>query len=148
MDAQRVLTAIDNFTQFAGEHPVIIGAAAILAVLFIVNWTRPAMPRRDPKRRFDRAQTQAGMSRAGHQCEMGTFIRCRQASAHGDHFFPHTRGGASNLTNFVAACQRHNLSKGAKMPSRSLQFAIEVRRARYFPPGQNRTAGCWFGRSS
>ena len=47
------------------------------------------------------------------------------------------------MTNLVAACPSHNLSKGAKMPSALLRSRIESRRKSYFPRGTSLTAGEW-----
>ena len=130
---------------FLVEYPLLLVAAAAVFVVVLANWARPGMPRKDPKRAFDSRQSSVGMLRADHRCEMGLLFRCKRGAHHGDHFFPHSRGGATNLENFVAACPRHNLAKGARMPSRALQTAIELRRGRYFNPGVDVSAGAWFG---
>lgn len=92
--------------------------------------------RRDPVRRFSRQQRRDGMARAGGQCEMeaGFRGRCSRPAEHGDHFFPWSKGGSTNLQNFVAACARCNRAKGARVPSPGQQARLERRRREYVTP--------------
>lgn len=89
--------------------------------------------RRDPVRRFTRQQRREGMARAGGQCEMeaGFGRRCSRPAEHGDHFFPWSKGGATSLQNFVAACSTCNRAKGARIPSPVQQARLERRRMAY-----------------
>lgn len=89
--------------------------------------------RRDPVRRFSRQQRREGMARAGGQCEMeaGLRRRCSRPAEHGDHFYQWSKGGSTNLQNFVAACARCNRTKGARIPSPGQQARIERRRREY-----------------
>ena len=89
--------------------------------------------RRDPVRRFSRQQRREGMARAGGQCEMeaGFRGRCSRPAEHGDHFFPWSKGGSTNLQNFVAACAGCNRAKGARIPSPAHQARLEGRRRDY-----------------
>lgn len=85
--------------------------------------------RRDPLRRFTKQQRREGMARAGGQCELSVHARrCSRAAEHGDHFYPWSKGGATSLQNFVAACSRCNRAKSARIPSPALQKRIERRR--------------------
>ncbi|WP_120955315.1 HNH endonuclease signature motif containing protein [Arthrobacter oryzae] len=106
-----------------------------LVVLFIVAAIVHArdVGRRDPVRRFSRQQRREGMARAGAQCEMeaGLRRRCSQPAEHGDHFFPWSKGGSTNLQNFIAACAKCNRAKGARIPSPSQQARMEKRRREY-----------------
>lgn len=98
----------------------------------------------DPLRDFASHEYKAGMARAGHRCEMPKLLglmRCRQRSAHGDHFIPWSKGGASVAENFVAACAPCNLSKSAHFPSVATAVLIAWRRRRYFPPDVSRFPG-------
>jgi len=115
-------------------------AAATLPGLVIVALTVTAavirsrdVRRRDPVRRFSRQQRREGMARAGGQCEMeaGFRRRCSRPAEHGDHFYPWSRGGATSLQNFVAACSRCNRAKGARIPSPAQQERLERRRRAY-----------------
>ncbi|MBB6404212.1 HNH endonuclease signature motif containing protein [Arthrobacter sp. AZCC_0090] len=89
--------------------------------------------RRDPLRRFTRQQRREGMARADWQCEMeaGFHRRCSRPVEHGDHFYPWSKGGATSLQNFVAACSRCNRAKGARIPSPGQQKRLERRRLVY-----------------
>lgn len=104
--------------------------------------------RRDPERAFTSAQRRNGFSRAGQRCELEVmpFVRCPRRAEHGDHFFPHSRGGASTMRNFVAACSKCNLSKSAKMPGSGLAWRIRLRRRLYFPAGTDTRVGQWYRR--
>jgi hypothetical protein len=99
--------------------------------------------RRDPVRRFSRQQRREGMTRAGGQCEMeaGLGRRCSRPAEHGDHFFPWSKGGSSNLQNFVAACAKCNRTKGARIPSPGQQARIERRRREYVAPAGSVSVG-------
>lgn len=124
-------------------------AGVLVAVAIIVVLLTPGgQPRKDPQRAFTAQQRYTGFHRAGRQCEFSTpwFTRCTRTATHADHFFPHTKGGASSLRNLVAACATHNLRKGAKMPHPYTRLAIEYRRRNYFPKGTPVKAGEWYGR--
>ncbi|MGO0605626.1 MAG: HNH endonuclease [Brevibacterium sp.] len=68
-------------------------------------------------------------------------MRCRRRSAHGDHFIPWSKGGASVAENFVAACAPCNLAKSAHFPSIATAVLITWRRRRYFPADLPRFPG-------
>lgn len=117
-------------------------------VLLVVIWAAGSRGReKDPQRAFTAIQRSEGFARAGGRCEFKkfAFFRCGGNAEHGDHFFPWSRGGASSAENFVAACARCNLSKGARQPSVFVKHALERRRRRYFPAGVNTRAGAWYG---
>ncbi|MFC4225488.1 HNH endonuclease [Lysinibacter cavernae] len=69
--------------------------------------------------------------------------RCTRTAQHGDHFFPWTKGGATSMRNYVAACAKCNLSKSSKTPTRLEKFRIEHRRRKYFGNAVDRTVGEW-----
>lgn len=123
----------------AFDYPVYVGILAlVLLAPMLVGALVSALPRRihkDPQRLFTVGQKQAGAARAGGRCEMETliFTRCRRPGEHGDHWLPHSKGGNSTLDNFVWACARHNLAKGAHWPSFWETSRMEWRRRRYFP---------------
>ncbi|WP_429387806.1 HNH endonuclease [Paenarthrobacter sp. TE4293] len=73
------------------------------------------------------------MTRARGRCELESAYgrRCAQAAEHGDHFYPWSKGGATSLRNFVAACSQCNRRKGARIPSPGLLTRLERRRASY-----------------
>lgn len=101
------------------------------------------LKRRDLTRRFDRRQRAEGMRRAGDQCELEAAFarRCSRPAKHGDHFYPWSKGGATSLQNFVAACAACNIRKRARIPSPFFQQRLERRRREYFPAGTEVAAG-------
>ncbi|MHB8318126.1 MAG: HNH endonuclease [Acidimicrobiales bacterium] len=93
---------------------------------------------KDPQRSFTPAQRLAGFNRCGNRCEHISIFgrRCTAAPTHGDHIWPHSKGGATTLANFAGLCARHNLAKGSRTPSRWAISRLERRRRGYFPPGE------------
>jgi 5-methylcytosine-specific restriction endonuclease McrA len=125
---------------------VVFGFIAKVIHGFTVNMARDRRRQRQVSygRIYTNEQKDEGHARAGRQCEFSVGLRrCPQQSAHADHFYPFSRGGATSMKNFVAACEFHNLSKGAKMPSASEKATIENRRRRYFPSGVSTEVGEW-----
>lgn len=87
--------------------------------------------RRDAVRTFTKAQRELGMSQCANRCEgTGVFFRCRYRGQdlHGDHWFPHSRGGATSVKNLVMLCPQCNMRKSAKIPSLAQTFALKLRR--------------------
>lgn len=124
--------------------PVLIGiVGALLLVALMISSNRRMTPQKDPQRMFSAAQRQEGFSRAGSQCELESvwFKRCTRRASHGDHHYPHSKGGATSMMNFTAACVRCNTSKGAKVPTALATWRLERRRRGYFPAGIPVTAG-------
>lgn len=124
--------------------PVIVAVFALLLAAFVAAMHRlrtGARAQTDPQRAFTPAQRAAGFARAGNRCEHKPWLgpRCTAAPTHGDHVYPHSRGGATTLANFQALCARHNLRKSDRVPSMWAIRRLERRRARYFPdPAQAR----------
>ena len=93
---------------------------------------------RDPRRSFSAAERAVIFSRAGGRCEhRGLFLRCRRPAAHADHVWPWSAGGPTTIANGEALCARHNLSKGARRPTRWYMARLERGRRNYFLPGQS-----------
>lgn len=128
----------------ARHHPH--GTIAVLvALVLLVGVPRliALLPRqidKDPVRMFTSEQRHSAFARAGGRCEMESlfFIRCRRPAAHGDHWFPHSKGGRTNMRNLVAACAPCNTGKGARTPTAWETTRLEWRRRRYFPEGVER----------
>ncbi|HXF01490.1 MAG TPA: HNH endonuclease [Arthrobacter sp.] len=120
--------------------PVLVLVAVVIAVR--IRRSRDVR-RRDPLRRFNREQRREGLARAGGQCELevGRHRRCSNPATTGDHFFPWKKGGATVMTNFVAACASCDRSKGTSIPSPQSRQRLEERRLGYFPPGVPVQAG-------
>lgn len=131
-------------------HPtatVIICAVGLLAAA--ITASQIGRQDRDPQRMFNVDQRVACFTRAGHRCEITVlgFIRCQRPAVHADHHYPHSKGGATSMANAVAACARHNTSKGAHMPTILETHMIAARRRRYFPAGTPRRPGQWYRRA-
>lgn len=132
--------------QFDPLITLITVTAAVLVVAYIAS--QIGRPDRDPQRMFTVDQRLQCFTRAGHRCEMSAFglIRCQRPASHADHHYPYSKGGATSMVNAVAACARHNMSKGARVPTAMQTWLIRVRRIGYFPPGTPRRPGQWYGR--
>jgi hypothetical protein len=141
---------IGDLGGFLAGHWWIV-AIVVLAIIALVRQrlSPSGQALKDSVRLFTAAQRAEGFARAGGRCEFDGLMlwnRCSGTAAHGDHFYPWSRGGATTMTNQVAACVRCNLSKSDHIPTASLQRRIERRRRGYFPSGTPATAGQWFGR--
>ena len=92
---------------------------------------------KDPQRMFTATQRTTGFARAGGRCELEVlpFIRCSRSPSHGDHYIPWSKGGATTMGNFVAACRSCNLRKSDSVPSAFATWRLERRRKKYFPDG-------------
>lgn len=140
-----IANTVGNYEElFVTYKPLLIVIAAMWAVLFIAKIVRKLIPvLKDGERLYSKQEKLIGFARAGHRCEMESFLwfRCRRKAEHGDHHYPHSRGGATSMKNFVAACAKCNMSKGAKIPGRFATKRMENRRKSYFPKGVDVTAG-------
>lgn len=129
--------SVENVLQevFGGLWIAIGPAAALIVMLLVLGIALRTsdVRRRDPQRRFTRHQRREGMLRAGGICELesGYGRRCTRAAEHGDHFYPWSKGGATSLRNFVAACAHCNRRKSARIPSPGMLTRLERRRASY-----------------
>lgn len=136
---------ITQLTSIATTNPVpllfIAGFIVLVMVGRAIAQNRPVPT--DPSRLFSAVQRNEGFGRAGGRCEMDGifFLRCKTKAHHGDHHFPWSKGGSTSMVNFVAACARHNTSKGAKIPTAWATMRMEARRRKYFPQGVTVKAG-------
>lgn len=131
-----VVTAV--ITWLSAHTMAIFVLAAILIVTVIARTIARRTSTTDPTRLFTSDQRREGMVRAENRCEMPRLfglMRCRRRAEHGDHFFPWSRGGATTMGNYVAACAKCNLAKSNHVPTRLTTFLIALRRRRYFPDG-------------
>ena len=130
---------------WATDHIVVVGGLLFLILLVVVvRAIRARMPvAQDPQRLYTSGQRAESFARAGGRCEYTGFLlfRCAKPAEHADHLYPWSRGGATSLANCVAACQRCNLSKGAKiLPAWRVKLLVR-RRRRYYPPGVDTAVG-------
>lgn len=117
---------------------IAIGVGAVIFVLVVSRYASGSgQVQKDSQRAFTSSQRTAAFARAGNQCEhFGVFgRRCTASPSHADHVYPHSKGGATTLSNCQALCARHNLAKSNHVPSRLHVTRLERRRASYFPPG-------------
>lgn len=122
----------------AALKPVLLIAVIAYVVYRVVKFIAKLIPApKDPIRMYSNKERIAGFNRAGNRCEMEGFLwfRCSREAKHGDHHYPHSRGGATTMKNFVAACVKCNTSKGAKVPTRFATWRLQQRRQGYFPKG-------------
>jgi 5-methylcytosine-specific restriction endonuclease McrA len=129
---------------FATYRPLVVAVAVVWGLLFVIKLVRKLIPVTvDSQRLYTKQEKMQGFARAGGRCEMEGFLwfRCRRKAEHGDHHYPHSRGGATTMANFVAACARCNTSKGAKVPGLLATKRMESRRKSYFPKGINVAVG-------
>lgn len=123
---------------------IMIGAVALAVIAALGKRTKDGDDVvKDPQRMYTTEQRTESFARAGGQCEYMSWAlsRCGAPAEHADHFFPHSKGGATSLLNCVASCAHHNTSKGAKvLPKRAGKF-LEMRRKRYYPAGVPVTVG-------
>lgn len=113
---------------------VVAGVIALMVLMsFIADHVGGTT--KDPQRMFTKDQRRQGADRAGGRCEMETvwFLRCPRPGEHGDHFFPHSLGGATSMKNFVWACAKCNIAKSNHVPTIWQKIRLERRRRRYFP---------------
>lgn len=141
-----ISSAVSSFITFLSglPTPVLIGLGIVLLLVISAIRSNSAAPKqKDPVRMFNATQRAEGFSRANNQCELESmpFVRCKEKASHGDHHYPWSKGGATSMLNFTAACVRCNTSKGAKVPTRFSTWRMERRRQRYFPAGVPVTAG-------
>lgn len=136
---------LEPLFELIARYPVWAAGAGLLILALIL---RAAGSRsevnKDPVRLYTTAERSSRFAQAGGRCEMDgwiPFLRCRRPAAHGDHFIPWAKGGATSMKNFVSACARCNMSKGAKSPTWAAARRIAWRRRSFFPRGEDRTPG-------
>lgn len=116
---------------------IIIAACVISVVILVARASGHANAQKDPQRIFTPAQRAEAFARARNQCEHLSVFgrRCTAAPSHADHHYPHSKGGATTLSNCAALCARHNLAKSNHIPTHFATRRLERRRQTYFPPG-------------
>ena len=143
---RRLLRIADQVAGFAQDHPrVLVGLVLSFWLTVMVRSWLIRHRRRDPVRLFTAAQNARARQLASNRCEHhGLFRRCPSPGAHGDHWFPHSKGGATSDDNLVWLCAPHNLRKSARWPSRRSTRRLARRRRGYFPAGEPTRPGRLF----
>lgn len=121
-------------------------AATVVILMLVVRAGKGAGSAKDPVRMYPAQLRHTGSLRANNQCEYSTpwLSRCTRTAQHADHFYPHSKGGATSMQNLVASCAPHNLSKSARIPTVWTRILVQQRRRKYFPASVDRTVGQWF----
>lgn len=116
---------------------------------FITGLLHRRMPKdkRDPVRVFTSTIKREAAEMAGGRCEGTRVIRCRRRGndLHGDHWYPHSRGGATTPVNLVMLCPKCNRRKSDKIPTSAETTVLYLRRRSYMPPDRMRP-GQWRSR--
>lgn len=138
VDAAALIGSLPDWIMtFSTSNPAVFAGAAIFLIIIIFRVSGGRAAPKDPTRMFTANQRNEGFARAGGRCEFESFafVRCHKSAHHGDHHFPWSKGGATSMANFTAACVRCNTSKGAKLPGFFSTMRLEARRRKYFPAG-------------
>lgn len=118
----------------------IVRRAALWVDRLITGLIHRPLPKdkRDPARVFTAAAKREASELAGGRCEGTRVIRCRHRGddLHGDHWYPHSRGGATTLDNLVMLCPKCNRRKSDKIPTSAETAVLYLRRRSYMPPGR------------
>ena len=132
---------------FLGDNPkltaVLLGTIAFFALVSFLSSKVEHNVIKDPQRAYTKAQRTQGMDRCGGRCEGESFLwfRCRRPAEHGDHFFPWSLGGATDMANLQMLCAPMNLKKSANVPTLGEKIRLERRRRKYFPADQQIEVG-------
>lgn len=89
---------------------------------------------RDSRRAFSSREKSLASKMCNHRCEgTGVLFRCRYRGndLHGDHWYPHSKGGATSPENLVMLCPSCNRSKSDHIPSRLQTNALNRRRKKH-----------------
>lgn len=145
--AQRFVDAAWELGRLAWEHQVVSGvllglyvAPALYAGL-VAQVSRLA--RKDPKRLYGPAERRKATEWAVDRCEGENWLmlRCRRRAEEGDHWLPHSLGGATSRRNLVMLCAKCNRAKSALVPTLWHSARLAWRRLRYYPSGLSRWPG-------
>lgn len=142
--------------------PLLLSILSIVVLMKLYTWCdgvassvmRRKRPdyKRDKTRVFTPKQKRLASQACNHRCEgTGIFFRCtyRGDDLHGDHWYPHSRGGATTEKNLVMLCPKCNNRKSDSIPSRLQTRAINRRRrsGRDYSMMYTEKVGQWLPRS-
>jgi len=128
-------------TRLYAEQPTTFWTLLVVGALVYLAFNAHRLSisnQRDPQRIYTGAQRSEIAARAGGRCEHKhlMWVRCNTPGSHADHVYPWSRGGATTVANAQWLCQRHNLRKSNRVPTRTYLLRLQLRRRRYFPPGE------------
>lgn len=88
---------------------------------------------RDTPRSYSKSDRDKASRKVGHRCEGGIWFRCRHTGKdlQGDHWFPHSRGGATTNKNLVMLCRKCNGKKTDHVPDFFATWRLTQRRKKY-----------------
>ena len=132
------MPATTTVTELLADHPLGVGIAVLVLIIFIAVKARGGKRKAqtDQRRMFTSWQKQEAKRRAGGRCEHSSLgFRCKQPGQHADHIYPWSKGGATEMSNCQSLCATHNLQKSAMVPSPFYIHRLQRRRGRYFPTG-------------
>lgn len=141
------LEGLATLISAAAAHP---RAASVVVLLLVAPvaistlWSMvPRQIRKDPQRLYSSDERRVGSQMSGDRCEgeLFPFFRCRGGAEQGDHWFPHSKGGATSMENLVMLCAPCNRSKSARIPTLWQTLRITMRRRKYFPPNREPRPG-------
>lgn len=135
----------DAFDSASVMTQLVFMAIVAMVIIFVIAWVfntlgkfldnvshrRKDKSRRDDKRVFTNKEKEKVIRACLQRCEgTGIFFRCRYKGndLHGDHWLPHSRGGATSEANLVMLCPACNRKKSDNIPSKAQTIALNWRR--------------------
>lgn len=141
---------------------VILAALVVFIMVKLFNWcdrtftkivhrNKPSI-KRDESRVFTKKMKNQALKKCHYRCEgTGVLWRCfhKGDDLHGDHWYPHSRGGATSEQNLVMLCPKCNRKKSDKIPTHWQTWALKGRRrrGRGYSPGVYVKPGEWLPRA-
>lgn len=120
------------------------------ALTRMVHRVKPSH-KRDATRVYTAQQKDLASAQCHHRCEgTGIFFRCsyRGQDLQGDHWFPHSRGGATTEKNLVMLCPSCNRKKSNHIPTALQTWGLSRRRKHHrdYSNDHISSAGEWLPR--
>lgn len=117
----------------------------------LIHRSRPKH-KRDSDRAFSNAMKSEASQQCNNRCEgTGILFRCSHVGGdlQGDHWFPHSLGGATSRENLVMLCPKCNRKKSNKIPTRLQTYSLSRRRRKHkdYSSREYTTVGQWLPRN-
>lgn len=126
--------------------PVILGLLLLAWLMTRIPEPKPDNPwDTDPRRFFSDADRTWIRSLTGDRCEHRSLFglwRCRRKGEQMDHWYPHSKGGATERRNLDWMCTRHNSRKSDRTPTLLDTLILYLARLRYLPARWRGYAWC------